>query len=229
MSNERKKRIRLTSPKGIAKFPWLTTPNTRFNPDGEYSVNLILDPNDEDVQNFLRRLDELADEAFEAAKDDLVSRKRAAQAKKVIRVEPYRMEVDQNDEETGMVEVKAKMKAKVETRDGRVLEFSPRLFDAQGKPIDPKSVSIYGGSVIRVNVTANPYFVPATRMAGISLQLNAVQIIELVSGGSGDASSFGFDVVDGGFSVDRDVAYHGDDNEHDDDDYDGDDIDEEDF
>lgn len=199
------KRQRLTTPKGIAKFPRLNTPDTKFNANGEYKVSLILDPAEH--QDFLDMLDQLADEAYEAAKEDILEngkgsqKARENQAKQVVRNEPYIAELDQDGEETGMAEVRFKMKALIKTKDGRELSFSPKLFDAQGQPIDPAKVEIWGGSVIRVNFTPSPYYVAATKSAGVSLQLNAVQVLELVTGGGGNAESFGFEVEEGGYSA----------------------------
>jgi len=39
---EKKKAERFVSPKGIASYPYLTNPDTKFNPDGEYKVSLIV-------------------------------------------------------------------------------------------------------------------------------------------------------------------------------------------
>ena len=34
--------ITFTTPKGIAQYPWLSTPDTKFSEEGEYKVNLIV-------------------------------------------------------------------------------------------------------------------------------------------------------------------------------------------
>ena len=43
----------------------------------------------------------------------------------------------------------------------------------------------------------SPYFIPGSGAAGIKLRLNAVQVIDLVSGGGRDAEGFGFEKEDG--------------------------------
>lgn len=188
------KRVRITTPKGIAKFPRLSSPDTKFNPDGEYRVILLLDP--EKDKEFLDELDAMADAAVQKAQEENKRYRKLIQ-----RQEPYKMELDQDGEETGLVEVKFKMRARVKSKDGKEYNFAPALFDAQGKPIDPTKINIGGGSIIRVNFTPNPYFVAATKTAGISLQLNAVQVLELVQYNGGDAASFGFEQEEG-FSID---------------------------
>lgn len=57
-----------------------------------------------------------------------------------------------------------------------------------------KGVEVWNGSVIKVNGILFPYV--AANGAGISLKLNAVQILELVSSGNG-AGGYGFEEEDG--------------------------------
>lgn len=200
MSINKNKRVRLTTPAGVAKYPYLSNPDTQFNAQGEFKTTLLLDPNE--YADFLAELDALADKAVVSAVESLEKQGKKAHAKQVQRQEPYREEYDSEGEPTGLVEVRFKSKAKITTRDGREMDLRPSLFDALGKPIDPKDVVIYGGSVIKVNFTPRAYYVSATKLAGVTLQLNAVQVIELVTGGSGgSASSFGFDTVEDGFDI----------------------------
>lgn len=214
----KRKRVRLTSPAGVAKYPYLTNPDTQFSPEGEYKVSLLLDPAEHG--EFLSRLDELVDKAVEQAKKELIEKGRKAQAKQVLRQDPYREEYDEQGEPTGRVEVRFKSKALVKTRDGKTLELRPALFDAKGQPINPNDISIYGGSVIRVNFTPRPYYIAGTRLAGVTLQINAVQVLELVSGGmGGTAESFGFDVEEDGFDI-SEVKSDPASQEHDEDDVD---------
>jgi hypothetical protein len=195
----KKKRVRLTSPKGIAKYPWLNKPDTKFDPSGVFRVSLLFDP--EEVQPFLDRLDEMADEAFEETKADLLEKGNKLGAKQLTRNDPYEMEIDRETaEETGKVEVKFKMKHLIKTKDGEI-ELTPSLFDAQGKSVDRNEVNVFGGSILRVNFTPRKYYVAGQKMAGVSLQLNAVQIIELAERG-GNADYYGFGVEEDGFSAD---------------------------
>ena len=85
MTNKRK-RVRITTPAGVARYPYLSKPDTQFVAQGEYKVDLLLDQ--EEHQEFLDRLDELADNAVEKAKQALIKQKKVAQAKQVIRHDP---------------------------------------------------------------------------------------------------------------------------------------------
>lgn len=65
------------------------------------------------------------------------------------------------------------------------------------------------GSVIRVAFCCAPYFVEGQGMGGLSLYLNAVQIIRLNTSGERSASDYGFGAEEGGFTsegMDDDVA-----------------------
>ncbi len=204
MANNKRKRVRLTTPAGVASYPYLTKPDTQFNSDGDFKVDLVLDK--EEHADFLARIDELAEKAFDKAVKQLKKEKKMAQAKQLEKHIPYEDIYDEETgEPTGQVKVKFKSKAKFKRKDGSVAHVEVALFDAQGKAINPKNISIYGGSIIKVNFTPNEFHATGLKLAGISLRLNAVQIIELVSDG-GNAGSFGFDKVDDGYSFDDDSA-----------------------
>ena len=49
-----KKRERFVSPKGTAVWPRLNEPDTKFKPEGEYTVSLAFDPNDKDFKALIR-------------------------------------------------------------------------------------------------------------------------------------------------------------------------------
>ena len=37
------KMVKYTTPKGVAQYPYLDKPDTKFNPQGDYKLNLVLD------------------------------------------------------------------------------------------------------------------------------------------------------------------------------------------
>ena len=39
-----------TTPKGIAQYPWLSKPDTKFSEEGEYKVNVILGKEEASIQ-----------------------------------------------------------------------------------------------------------------------------------------------------------------------------------
>jgi len=230
-NNNNKKRVRLTSPQGVAKYPWLNKADTKFDPNGVFRVSLLFNP--EEVEEFLKRLDEMADEAYEKTKEKLIKKGNKLAAKNLERHPPYKMEMDKETaEETGKVEVKFKMKHFIKLDDGNEIELTPQLFDAKGQPVDRDEVNVYGGSILRINFTPRKYYVPGQKMTGVSLYLNAVQIIDLANRG-GDADYYGFDLEEEGFdaSGDEDEGFEGTDEDSSNNDADSDDfdVDKEDF
>jgi hypothetical protein len=189
---KRKPLEKFRTPIGTAVYPRLNAPDTKYIPDGEYSAKIRL--SEEDAAPLVARIEELIAAKFEEEKARLVEEKKMAAAKTLkLTSKPYKPVFDAEGEETGEVEFNVKMKAQYTTKDGTVVKMTPRLFDASTppQPLAP-SVQVWGGSQIKVAGEFNPF---ATAIGvGISLRLNAVQVIKLVSGSSkGDsADAFGF-------------------------------------
>ena len=176
------KQPRYTTPKGTAKYPWLNKPDTKFNPDGDYKVTLVVPV--EEADTIMQFLDEqMAASEAKAKKDNPGKKVKVADA-------PYSV-----DEDTGNVEINFKLKAKVTMQSGDSFEQQPALFDAKGKPLS--DVNVGGGSKIKVSYECVPFYT-ALIGAGISLRLRAVQVIDLVefSGGAA-AGAYGFGEEDG--------------------------------
>lgn len=216
MSINKNKKVRLTTPIGTAKFPWLTTPDTKWDPEGKYKVTLLLDP--QEHSDFLELLDKIADESYQAIIADLEKQGKVVQAKQAQRKALYEDEYDQEGNPTGLVEVKFSSNTSYTRKDGTKVDIKPALFDAQGQSLD-NTIAIWGGSQIRVNFTPASYYMPSTKVAGTTLRINAVQVIELVTSGGGSADAYGFSVVEGGFTLSDEENYsdHYDTNDDDDD------------
>jgi hypothetical protein len=188
------KNPRYTTPTGVAQYPRLTKPDTKFNPDGEYKVKLEI-PGDSasDLTTFL-------DEQFEMA---VAKAKKDNPGKKIKEGNaPY-----ETDEDTGKVVVSFKLKAKVTPKNGDPFEQRPALFDAKGKPI--KDVNVGGGSTMKIAYEVVPYYT-AIAGAGVSLRLKAAQIINLVEfSGGASAEGFGFGEEEGYEAEDTPAAQNG--------------------
>jgi hypothetical protein len=188
----RKKLLRLTSPKGVARYPWLSRPDVQFNTDGVYKVNLLVPVSE--CAELCAKLDELAEESYREA---VAKAKTPAIAKQIKKAAPYGMFLDpETGEETGQIEFKFKMNAKIKTATGEFKTLKPFIFDAKGNQVVVVP-NIYGGSVLKVNFSPSPYFAANNKTAGISLRMNAVQVIELVSGTGGGATGYGFGEEEG--------------------------------
>lgn len=85
-----------------------------------------------------------------------------------------------------------KFKSKSEyVRNGQIIQRKINIYDKFGKELD-ESIDIGTGSKIRINFTPNVFYAsPASH--GVTLRINAVQVLELVPKGTRTAASYGFD------------------------------------
>ncbi len=177
------KNPRYTTPAGIAQYPYLTKPDTKFNPDGEYKISLeVKDPNA--AAPLMSFLDEQLEASIaKAKKDNPGKRIKEGEA-------PYQV-----NDDTGAVTFRFKLKAKVTPKQGDPFEQRPAIFDAKGKPM--QEAKIGGGSKVKVAYELIPYYT-ASAGAGVSLRLKAVQVIDLVEfSGGASADAFGFGEEEG--------------------------------
>lgn len=177
----------ITTPKGSAMWANVTIPNTKFNPDGDFDIKVVVPA--KEASEFQSKLDDLYDQAYQSALKE-------AGGKKVKQIyEPYEI-----DEETGDLTVKFKNSATYKSKaDGSIIKRKIAIFDAKGKPITSKSLKIGNGSTVKVSGFVSPYY-KAALGSGISLKLQALQVIDLVEGGA-SAGTYGFDAEEG-FSYD---------------------------
>lgn len=189
------KNPRYTTPAGIAQYPYLTKPDTKFNPDGEYKISVeIPGAAAQDTVTFL-------DEQFAAS---VAKAKKDNPGKKIKEGDvPYSV-----NDDTGKVTVRFKLKAKVTPKQGDPFEQRPALFDAKGKPIGADA-KIGGGSKVKVAYELVPYYT-AIAGAGISLRLKAVQVIDLVEfSGGASSEAYGFGEEEGYEAEDTPAAQNG--------------------
>lgn len=177
--------IRFTTPKGYAQYPYLKDPDTKFDSDGVYRVNLAM-PESEYLTGLLSKLNRMLEDFMD---NDPEVAKARSRGKTVSSVDFW----EKDDE--GRVVLKFKQKAKIARKDGSKFEVKVPQFDSKGTPI---SVDIGRDSVIKLNFSVRPYYMPTTKVCGLSLRPVAVQVIELngVTGG-GNAKSYGFENEDG--------------------------------
>lgn len=188
---DKKKNPRYTTPAGIASWPKVRTPDTKFNADGTFSVKLLLDPNKDAA--FLQKLDDMADAALEA-----MQREHKKFSKVMTLVAPYAPELDKDGNETGKVVVNFTSPAIIRNKEKtKEWKMSIAVFDAQLTPL-PGDKDIGGGSTVKVSFESWPYFNAKDKEAGITRRLIGVQVLELKEwGGNRDASDFGFEAEDG--------------------------------
>ena len=150
------------SPVGIASWPKLNEPDTKFNPDGTYEVNLLVPEGD---------LDKIGS-AVETVQQGSMKNNF------------FKEDLDSEGNPTGKYLVKFKMKAIVRPRNSKAFTQKPILVDANGDRMFDK---IGGGSRIEVKYTVAPYDAFG---GGVSLRLKAVRVLDLVQPG-GDVGEWG--------------------------------------
>jgi len=204
------KRTIYTSPAGIAVFPWLNRPDTKFvseaNPAGMYKTDLAFSPkefeseqvllkgrpvtNPEDASSWLS-LKGLIDGAVAISVEE-AKKEHKKFARSIVPYYPYLDEINDEGELTGRVLVRYKQNAQIKTKDGRLLNIIIPIFDARGAPL---KLDVYGGSLIKVAFSMRKTWMAKDKQAGVRLDMSAAQVLKLVEY-SKDAASFGFEVSD---------------------------------
>lgn len=178
---------RWTSPAGIAVWPKIAEPDTKFHPEGEYSIQLRFTGEQADAVR--QQITTFARDAYRHLCEE--------QGKKKLKP----ADLPLRDDEDGSLLLKAKLKAKVTSKSGSTWEQRPAVFDSRGRMLKGDDIpNVGGGSLVKACVEVAPFYT-ATIGAGITLRLKAVQVLTLVEYGSGevDAKSMGFDAEEVGF------------------------------
>lgn len=202
-----------TTPVGVAVYPRLNKPDTKFNPAGNYSTKLVLSA--EDAAPLMEAIEKVAEEAYENAKATLEAKLEEAKAadkpkvkkklEKLVKGDmPFAPEYDDAGDETGNIVFSFKTNASyTDKKTQKTVQREVTMFDAKGKKLEgSKRPSIWAGSKLSVAYMLSDFYNAATDSAGCSPRLNAVQIVELVSGSGGNAASYGFGSHDSGYEAD---------------------------
>ena len=191
------KLTKFVSPAGLAVWPHLNEPDYQYNPNGTFHVKLRADTDLPKVAALVAALDEAHDASVAAFFEELKAMpkyKTAAAAKKVLKDgdKPYTYVTDDDGEDTNEVEFNFKMSYKVPKKDkeGDFWEFNPVYIDSAGKVIKGDVPAIWGGSELKVRYVIQPW--SSVKLgASVRLRMDAVQIINLVTAGEGNAEGFG--------------------------------------
>jgi len=158
------KPIILTTPKGIAKWPYLTEPDIEFNPEGLFHTKLSCKKTES--LNIKKTIDDMI--ALEVKKQHDLNPDKAI--KKSL---PYTEEGDD-------IVFNFKMKASgVRKSDKKAFTQEPNIVNADLTPFD-KSLKIWGDSILKI--TFEPYAWNMSIGIGCTLRIKTVQVLELVTG-----------------------------------------------
>lgn len=168
---------------GTALWAKVFEPDTKFNPLGDFTINLQMPVAEAAVMS--EKLEGIVQVAFKEAIEKDPRLKNTLSTQEVCQPVYDR---DTGDD-TGNVEFKFKLKAKVQKRDGTYYEQQPAVLDSKKVPMS-KDTLIGNGSKVKVAFEPIPYVMSSTKKVGVSLRLKAVQVIDLVEYGNNATSVF---------------------------------------
>lgn len=211
MLRERNAYPKLTTPTGEAIWPAIKEPDFRYKKEfGEFHVRLRFDPATPGLDEIVAEAEKILDEAFEAKKTELTRLKKGAILRELKKAPILKPELDrETGEETGFVILRAAANAGGKKRDGGGA-FTKRIdvFNRKGEqlrsPPEPGS-----GSKLKLSVRPMDYETDGGKTIGVRFELEGVQIITLVQGGSRSASDYGFAEEDGDDVYDEPVREGG--------------------
>lgn len=201
MLRNRKDYPSVITPKGVVAWASIDQPDFEYKDEGEFHIRVRFEPDAlADIEVQAR---ELLEEAFAAKTEELKREKKGAILRKLHMKEdifPEELTRDEAAEPTGFVLIRAGMKHRIEIKNGpragQTFEKFPDVFDAKGKRLK-KRPKIGSGSEVKISIRLMEYFIAKDGEMGIKFELEAVQIIKLVQGGSRDAASYGFGEEEG--------------------------------
>lgn len=175
---------RFVSARGKSLYARVQTPDTRFDANGVFHVDLLVEPSL--AQPMIDIMEDILDDFYANNKDISTA---LAKGRTVNRAPVFEQMSD------GTYRFRFKQKAKITAKDGAVYDKHVAVFDSK---LQPLTKEIGNGSTIKVSYTCSPYYTPSTRTAGVSLRLIGVQVLDLVEFGDVDC---GF-TVEEGFTAD---------------------------
>lgn len=197
-NNQRIEAVRLTTPVGSAKFANLVSVDPHPEYGGDYSVQLLLDKESPEAQEFVAKIEQLRDEMHRQMQANM-GRKKPWNTPHF----PVSDDLNQDGEESGNFNVRLKSKGSYE-RGGQTIERTLNFFDASGQKIENPAQAFGGevpmGSKIAAAIQVAPYQSGAN--FGVTLRIEAIQVVELGSSNApASAEACGFAVHDGGFAA----------------------------
>lgn len=168
---------------GTALWAKVFEPDTKFNPLGDYSINLQMPVAEGAAMS--EQLEAIVQAEFNKAV------KKDPRLKNTLTTQDVCQPVYDRDtgDDTGNVEFKFKLKAKVQKRDGTYYEQQPAVIDSKKVPMT-NDILIGNGSRVKVAFEPIPYVMQTNKKVGVALRLKAVQVIDLVEYGNSATSVF---------------------------------------
>lgn len=186
------------TPVGIASAVFITDPSTEYDDDGQYFIRLKFKTASKECKKLVAIIDEARQAAFDAAMELL---EKPVDKKNLKLADPsYKLEEDDDGNETGYTVFNFKRKAIRTNKKGEVRPVTLPLYDSVLQPItERENLEVWSGSEIAVAFRLMPFYT-ARLGVGVSHRIEAVQILKAVAGdGNRNAEDFGFQRQSGGF------------------------------
>lgn len=199
---------------GVARYPWLNKPDTKFKQEGQpgdFHIDLVINEEALDTPvrtNQGKTLDITYRELFDNALDQsyqLALEANPKDKRKITKKPVVREITDEEGEPTGELFIPFKQNSEIRPkgRDPVIIKRIPQ-FDAKGRAISERLL-LGGGSLVKVAFTIRnekpdgdfdkpSVYVAGTKEVHLRLDLQAVQVLKFVEGGAGGqtAERFGF-------------------------------------
>jgi hypothetical protein len=156
---------------GKAMWAKVFDPDTKFDPNGVYTVNVLVP--EADAAEMCEHLDQIVQKRFDEEVKAFPAKKKSLSTRPA-----YDDAVDKDGNPTGDIEFKLKLKAKVQRRDGSIYNQKPMVVDAKRTPLEDTLIG--NGSTVKVAFEPVPYVMASTKQVGVSLRLKGLQVIDLV-------------------------------------------------
>lgn len=167
-----------TTPVGELVYPWLSKPDTRYDPDGVYQTKLLLPF--EMAQELIAKL--------EKVRNDFTHSLDTAKQNTYNPADVYEDELDDEGTATGNVLFRFKLKSTVTPREGDAFTQSPVLVYAEdGSAVESP---IYGGTMAKLKGQIVPYALASAKSIGVTLRFRSVQVHELVTADGSGGGAF---------------------------------------
>jgi hypothetical protein len=188
------------SPKGIANHAWINKADTKFNTDGLFHTDLIVEG--KPAEDYRKEIDALVEEALREHTKEM----KPGEAKKWSAHYPYTVEENEDTgAETGRIIFKFKQNAVIHMEDGTKKPIKISVRDAKNK-VTP--TAIYSGDIIKTLYAPRMTVATSNKTVGIRLDFCAAQIVkkkERTQGGGGfDEEPDGYEDNEG-FSPEEDT------------------------
>lgn len=178
---------------GTFVHPWVNKPDTKFNAEGLFHVDL--DSEGPEAERVANLIEGAAKAHLQKYIED--NEMKPGEAKKWTPYLPFERLEDDDGNPTGVIRFTFKQNAKIPSKK-EPSGFKTVTIDIRDSSDQPMKESVWDGSEGRVMFTMRGIEVVGSKLAGVRLDLAKVQVTELKTG-SGSGGGGGFGAVEGGF------------------------------